>query len=178
MPCARCQRPRGKLLHFWQKNRRCGEAPAGSREGPAAKIAACAHVSAHAHPKVSSIFGRAFFKKLARWSRGGSSLAAASESPLHGIFFSQSLFFWAFCFKRKGVEQSAQPPRLPPEGALQRTGIRLSRPRSRIVRDALSFSRLRRQRPPGGSLIKPSPAEKGDHRQVVDEEIILCTANI
>ncbi|MBO5110159.1 MAG: hypothetical protein J6D21_05505, partial [Clostridia bacterium] len=68
-------------------------------------------------PKVSAIFGQAFFKKLARWSRGGSSLAAASESSLHGIFFSQSLFFWAFCFKRKGVVQVAHPPRLPPEEA-------------------------------------------------------------
>ncbi|MBO5111719.1 MAG: hypothetical protein J6D21_13510, partial [Clostridia bacterium] len=59
--------------------------------------------------------GQAFFKKLARWSRGGSSLAAASESSLHGIFFSPSLFFWAFCFKRKGVERGTQPPRLQAE---------------------------------------------------------------
>ncbi|MBO5111050.1 MAG: hypothetical protein J6D21_10085, partial [Clostridia bacterium] len=66
--------------------RACWEAPAG-------KIAACSHVSAQTPPKVSAIFGQAFFKKLARWSRGGSSLAAASESSLHGIFFSPSLFF-------------------------------------------------------------------------------------
>ncbi|MBO5109505.1 MAG: hypothetical protein J6D21_02200, partial [Clostridia bacterium] len=51
-------------------------------------------------------FGRAFFKKLARWSRGGSSLAAASESSLHGISFLQSFFLWAFCLQRKKREAS------------------------------------------------------------------------
>ncbi|MBO5111039.1 MAG: hypothetical protein J6D21_10030, partial [Clostridia bacterium] len=63
----------------------------------------------------TTIFGRAFFKKLARWSRGGSSLAAASESSLHGISFLQSFFLCAFGVKEKSVKQAAQPPRLPPE---------------------------------------------------------------
>ena len=41
------------------------------------------------------VFGGAFFKKLLRvWG---------AEPHGHGIFFSLSLFFWAYCVKRKGV---------------------------------------------------------------------------
>ena len=97
----------------------CGEAPAG-------KIAACSLVSEHDHTRVSAkiIFGQAFFKKLARWSRGGSALAAASESSLHGISFLQSFFLCAYSVKEKSVKRAAQPSRLPPEGTLQRAGLR------------------------------------------------------
>ena len=88
-------------------------------EAPAGEIAACSHVSAQTPPKVSAIFGQAFFKKLA-----GSGSARRS-----GVFFSLSLFFCACGIKRKGVEQIAQPPWLQANETLQRAGIHRVRPR-------------------------------------------------
>ena len=67
------------------------------------------------------IFGQAFFKKLARvWG---------AEPHVHGISFLQSFFLCAYGLKEKSVERVAQHPRLPPEEALQRAGIRLLRSR-------------------------------------------------